>query len=312
VTVGDQVLPVYVVSMGNADQQACAVGYFGGVHGLERIGTAVVLAHLRSVLARMRWDEVLHRQLESVRLVFMPIVNPGGMWLGTRANPQGVDLMRNGPTQASEHVPFLVGGQRISASLPWYQGAAGEPMQAESRALCEVVEQELLTRRFSMAVDCHSGFGLKDRIWFPYAHTSEPIGHLAELQAFKSIFDAAHGSHAYCFEPQSRQYLTHGDLWDHLYRRACERDDRILLPLTLEMGSWTWVRKNPRQLFSREGLFNPRIAHREQRVLRRHAVWLDFVARAACSHARWLPAGPARDALREQALVHWFGATEPS
>lgn len=48
------------------------------------------------------------------------------------------------------------------------------------------------------------------------------------------------------FEPQSQQYLTHGDLWDHLYLRALTgHPGHLFLPLTLEMGSWLWVKKNP-------------------------------------------------------------------
>ena len=32
---------------------------------------------------RLRWDDSLHRMLDSMRLVFMPMVNPGGLLLGT-------------------------------------------------------------------------------------------------------------------------------------------------------------------------------------------------------------------------------------
>ena len=88
---------------------------------------------------RLQWDATLHSQLESVRLLFMPIVNPGGMLMGTRANPQGIDLMRNAPVDAVDKVPFLVGGQRISASLPWYRGRLDAPMEAENLALCTEV-----------------------------------------------------------------------------------------------------------------------------------------------------------------------------
>ena len=184
-----QHFPVYAITLGNPSPDVPAVGFFGGVHGLERIGAEVVIAYLRSLVMRLRWDNVLHRQLESVRLVFMPIVNPGGVWRGTRANPNGVDLMRNAPLDASERVPFLIGGQRISAGLPWYRGPLHGPMEAESQALCQVVEDELLTRDFSIALDCHSGFGINDRIWFPYAHTAQPIEHLPEMHALKEIFD---------------------------------------------------------------------------------------------------------------------------
>lgn len=295
------------VCLGNPSPDVPAIGYFGGVHGLERIGAEVVMAYLGSLIQRLRWDSVLHHQLEQMRMVFMPLVNPGGLWLGTRANPQGVDLMRNAPLEASRPVPFLIGGQRLSSALPWYRGPEGAPMQPESQALCDVVEQELTCRSFSLALDCHSGFGLQDRVWFPYAHTTAPIPHLAEMHALHRVFAQAHAHHNYVFEPQSMQYLAHGDLWDHLYLRSQARNpQRVFLPLTLEMGSWMWVKKNPRQLFSRHGIFNPLIAHRQQRVLRRHMPLLDFMGRAAASQARWVP-DPADRALHErQARARWY------
>lgn len=285
--------PIHTVTLGNPDPRCPGIGYFGGVHGLERIGTDVVLSYLRSLVGRLSWDRSLHRLLEEVRLVFMPIVNPGGMWASTRANPRGVDLMRNAPVQASERVPYLLGGQRLSAGLPWYRGREGDALETESQALCETVQRELLPRPFSLALDCHSGFGLSDRLWFPYAHTRRPMPHLPEMQALAAIFEQTHLHHTYVIEPQSVQYLAHGDLWDHLYLQACEDPARTFLPLTLEMGSWLWVKKNPRQLFSRKGIFNPVISHRQQRVLRRHLSLLDFLARAACSHAQWRPQAQA-------------------
>ena len=216
VQAGGEQLPVHAYLLGSGRADAPAVGIFGGVHGLERIGAEVVVAHLRSVLMRLRWDETLHRQLETLRLLFVPLVNPGGLVLGTRANPNGVDLMRNAPVEALERVPYGVGGQRISAALPWYRGALGASMQTESVALCRVVRDELLSRPFSIAVDCHSGFGLHDRIWFPFAHTARPIEHLPELHALCETMDETLLHHRYLIEPQSRQYLAHGDLWDHL------------------------------------------------------------------------------------------------
>ncbi len=312
VSVDQRRFPVYAVTLGNPDPTLPAVGYFGGFHGLERIGSEVVLVYMRSLLARLRWDSLLHRELETLRLVFMPLVNPGGMWRGTRANPSGVDLMRNAPVDAREPVPFMVGGQRISGGLPWYRGPLNAPMEIESQAVCNVVAEEMLPRPFSLAVDCHSGFGVLDRIWFPYAHTAAPIEQLAEVHALKSIFDETYAHHSYVFEPQSRQYLTHGDVWDHLYQQASAQagpGQRIFLPLTLEMGSWLWIKKNPRQLFSRHGIFNPLIAHRQQRVLRRHLSWLDFLARSANAYQRWLPSGDALAEHRAMALKLWYRRT---
>ena len=109
--------------------------------------------------------------------------------------------------------------------------------------------------------------------------------------------------HDYSFEPQSKQYLLHGDLWDHAYDATPAQN--IFLPMTLELGSWLWIRKNPRQIFSRHGIFNPIKAHRIKRVLRRHADLLDFLARAAYSAPQWLPVGDRRIDLTQQATSFW-------
>lgn len=299
---------VLCFSAGPTDPALPAFGVFGGVHGLERIGVEVVLAFLRSLLARWDWDVSLHDLLARQRLVVMPLVNPGGLLRGTRANPAGVDLMRNAPVDCRHGAPWGVGGQRLSPRLPWYRGPAGAPMQPEARALCTVVEDELLGRPLAISIDCHSGFGLEDRLWFPHAHTPTPIEHLPELHALSQVLDGALPHHRYRVEPQSLQYLAHGDLWDHLYLGSLERPGSTLLPLTLEMGSWLWVKKNPRQAFSRHGIFNPLIAHRQQRVLRRHLALLDHLMRAAASQHRWRPAPLQREAAREAALRHWYGA----
>ncbi|MCX7140690.1 MAG: M14 family zinc carboxypeptidase [Proteobacteria bacterium] len=306
VSAGGRRLPVYVLCLGNPSPEVPGVGFFAGIHGLERIGTQVLLSFLHSLLGRLRWDHQLQRQLASIRLVFMPLVNPGGMWRGTRCNPRGVDLMRNAPVESSHNVPFMYGGQRISARLPWYRGAAAAGMEVESQAVCSVVQEELLNRTFSLALDCHSGFGLRDRIWFPYAYTPEPMRHLPEVDALHHLFDQTYPHHNYLFEPQCRQYLAHGDLWDHLYMGALEREQSVFLPLTLEMGSWLWVKKSPRQLFSRLGIFNPLPVHRLQRVLRSHLLWMDFLVRAAGSYRSWLPTRNERARHWRAAVARWY------
>ncbi len=303
---GTTELPVMAITMGNPDPSVPALGFIGGVHGLERIGAQVVLGYLGSLVRRLRWDLSLHQQLESLRLVFLPLVNPGGILAGTRSNPRGVDLMRNAPQDAERAVPFLVGGQRLSAWLPWYRGAAGASMERESDALCRLVRKELLGRPFSMTIDCHSGFGLHDRIWFPYARSRRPMRHLAEVHALCEVLDQGLAAHPYVMEPQSRHYLAHGDLWDHLYDESLTLNQGIFLPMTLEMGSWRWVKKNPRQLLSRHGMFNPLIEHRQQRVLRRHMAWMDFMTRATQGAARWLPGPDTRLDHGEQALFRWY------
>jgi hypothetical protein len=306
VKVGARQFPVYQLTLGNPDPKLPSIGFFGGIHGLERIGTQVLLYFLRSLLTRLEWDKSLHHLLQDVRLVFMPLINPGGMWQSTRSNPQGVDLMRNAPIEAEGRVPLLLGGHRITPHLPWYRGPAGAEMEIENLALCRVVQDELLSHPFSIAVDCHSGFGLRDRVWFPHAHSVHPIKHLADILALEDLFQKNHPNNRYLFEPQSLHYRTHGDIWDYLYLQAEKDQQKTFLPLTLEMGSWLWVRKNPRQLFSRHGMFNPTIEHRLHRVLRRHTVWLDFLMRAAAGHENWMVKGPSRLRLQERGVARWY------
>lgn len=298
-------LPVPVVTLGTDAPGAPAVAFVGGVHGLERIGTQVVLSFLGSLVARLHWDETLHRQLESLRLVFMPIVNPAGMSRRTRANGNGVDLMRNAPIDSREGAVFLAGGQRFSPRLPWYRGPAGAPMEAESLALCAMARAELLARPFALALDCHSGFGMRDRVWFPHAHTRAPFARIAETHALLAQFDEAYPRHPYVFEPQSAQYLTHGDLWDYL--SADPAGEGTFVPLTLELGSWRWIRKRPRQVLSRLGIFNPLPADRRERVRRNHLLWMNFLCRAAHTWRHWLPDGERREGHERAARERWFG-----
>lgn len=311
VSAGRERLPVYLLEFGSAAPDAAAVGFFGGVHGVERIGSQVVLAYLHTLVERLRWDECLHQALERVRIVFMPLVNPGGMLNRTRCNPAGVDLMRNAPVEAEGPVHWLAGGQRFSRHLPWYRGAAGEAMQPEAQAVCRAVQERLLTQPFSLALDCHSGFGTSNHIWFPYARTRRPIEHLAEVYALRTLFRSTHPHHSiYIIEPQSRRYTTHGDLWDHLYDHARAAGQGPFLPLTLEMGSWLWLKKNPLQVFGRLGMFNPIAPHRLRRILRQHLTFFDFLVRAAASYRRWRPPEPERRGLHESAVAYWLSRSE--
>lgn len=118
VTRGPDSWPVHAITLGNPDPALPAVALVGGVHGLERIGAHVVIEFLAHLVERLAWDATLHELLQQLRLLFLPLVNPGGMARGMRANPGGVDLMRNAPLDAGEPVPFLLGGHRISRRGP--------------------------------------------------------------------------------------------------------------------------------------------------------------------------------------------------
>ncbi|EON93431.1 zinc carboxypeptidase-related protein [Marinobacter lipolyticus SM19] len=308
--VGAMELPIYRVDLGNASADVPVIVMVGGVHGLERIGSQVVMAWLRNLLARLAWDDHLKGLLQRVHITLLPILNPGGMYLNQRSNPNGVDLMRNAPITAQDRSAFLLGGQRLSPRLPWYTGDPEQGMELENRALESVIDDLLPGRPFSVALDCHSGFGWQDQVWFPYAYRRRPMRNIASVLALKLIWEQAYPDHNYKFEPQSRHYLTHGDLWDYFYKKVNRGNAGTFLPLTLEMGSWRWIRKRPRQLLRLDGLFNPLVPHRHRRVLRSHLAFMDFLLSAAASHGNWLPDGADESMLREAAIMHWYRDNE--
>ncbi|MBY0369899.1 DUF2817 domain-containing protein, partial [bacterium] len=167
---------------------------------------------------------------------------------------------------------------------------------------------EITTAKVAITVDVHSGFGTRDRVWFPYAKSKKPFPGVIDVFALKEMLDRTYPHHIYMVEPQSRQYTAHGDLWDYLYDEHRKSEGNgIFLPLTLEMGSWIWAKKNVRQMFSILGAFNPVKPHRLQRTLRRHLLFLDFLHRAVISSHEWagLPK-EKKDPLKRRALELWY------
>lgn len=275
-----------------------------GIHGLERIGSRVLISLLTTWLERLLWEKSLQHSLTEMEITFVPIANPAGMYLNQRSNANGVDLMRNAPIDAQDKVSFLLGGQRISSKFLWYRGNAAQ-MEQENLALEKIVKHLCQSSRFLLSLDCHSGFGFHDQIWFPYAYRRKPIADIASIFSLKQLFDKGYPHHRYIFEPQSRHYLTHGDLWDHLYKNN-PNDVCTFIPLTLELGAWSWLKKKPSQLFSMQGLFNPMTPHRQQRTLRRHLPFLDFLRHACYSVDNWLPDEEAKQPLLKMANKHWY------
>ena len=302
--------PIVGVVVGASRADAPTLALIGGVHGLERVGTHVVLAAMRSLAQYMTWDRLLLDSLAELRVVYLPLVNPVGMWLRRRSNGNGVDLMRNAPAQPDSSATLLIGGQQISPRLPWYRGPSGAAMEVEAQALDSFVREWVFPARYSIALDVHSGFGMVDRLWFPYAHTRRPFPSLAEAYALERLLDDTLPNHVYVMEPVSRQYLVQGDLWDYLYDQhgGGARPPRPFMPLTLELGSWAWVKKNPRQIFDVLGGFNPMRPHRLRRTLRRHQPLVEFLMRAVAAGESW----SEFDALERRRLESdgfrlWFG-----
>ncbi len=305
---GAETFPIYTLALGSKDPSAPTLALVGGVHGQEKIGTQVVLSFLETLTELLLWDTMVHEYLARCRIVLMPIVNPVGMFLLTRHNGNRVDIMRNSPLESPEAIPFL-GGQRLSPYIPWYQGKRGAPMEVESQALCDFVRREVFPSRASIALDCHSGYGAVDRLWFPYAHSTRPYPDLAEAFALKSLLDNTYPNHVYRMEPSAQGYTISGDIWDYLYeeqRKEFGKDKRFI-PITLEMGSWVWLKKNPAQLFSAMGIFNPMHLHRHKRILRRHIPLLDFFQRAVISPDTWaFPTEEERTELQKGAVDCWY------
>lgn len=284
--------PIHGFVVGSENKSDPTLGLFGGVHGLERVGTQVLISYLEGLFEQMTWDKDLRQRFAHSRLVTIPIVNPGGMWLGNRSNPQGVDLMRNSPVQALVDPLPIIGGHRISSSLPYFRGPEGGPMEVESQALVNFVRDEMFSSSAAIALDLHSGFGAVDRLWYPYAKTTDPFPRIEETLELGRLLTRSFPNHVYNIEPQSLSYTTHGDLWDYLFDEHHESvgqngQGAPFIPWTLEMGSWIWIRKNPAQLLNPLGVFNPIKQHRLRRTLRRHLPLLDFFMRAVKHYESW-------------------------
>lgn len=304
----DKSYPLHCLSIGSPDPEAPSIGLFAGAHGLEKIGSEVVLAYMHTLLELLRWDRHFQDRLKYSRLVFMPILNPVGIVNRTRSNGNGVDLIRCSPLDAIEVGGGFYRGHRMTPSLPYYRGPKGGPLEVEISALYRVLEEELLTSRVSLAVDIHSGFGAKDRFWFPYSHSRQPFPYLAEAYALKGLLDQTYPHHFYAFEPMSRQYTIHGDPWDHIFLENRKRKEHgFFIPFCLEMGSWLWLKKNPIQLLSKDGVFNPILPHRRRRILRRHLNLFDFLHRVILSPKAWLYQSEAlRSVNTQKAMDLWY------
>ena len=314
---GQNHYPLRAFHMGTEDKRAPVVAIFGGVHGLERIGAEVAVAYMRTILELLQWDKGTQTRLEGLRLLFMPAVNPIGLVRYTRSNGNGVDLMRNAPSYYAEDERRslrkklrLFQGQRIGSWLPWFRGFPEQSMEPESLALCKLVREELFPSKLAIAIDLHSGFGTQDRLWFPYAGKYDIPQFLPEVVSLGHLLDRTHPRHVYKLEPVSRNYMIYGDLWDYLsdeYMREGRSSAGYFMPLTLEMGSLQWLRKNPLQIFRKDGAFHPVVPHRRRRILRRHFTLFDFLLRAADSGEAWLPQGETeRRRLRLMGLHQWY------
>ncbi len=292
-SIGPDKLPIHGLVIGSKEPSHPTLGLFGGVHGLEKIGSQVLISFLQILEARLEWDLDFVDHLKTTRIVCIPMVNPWGLINFSRSNINGVDLMRNAPIDAEGRATFLVGGHRISNKLPWYRGKKNSEMEVESSILLDFVQKYMFASQCSIALDFHSGFGLRDQLWYPYAKSKKPFSFLQQFLNLAKIFEETYSHHVYKIEAQSLTYTTHGDLWDYaleLHSKS-QFSKNTFIPVTLELGSWAWVKKNPIQIFSLFGLFNPVKKHRYDRTMRRHIYLIDFLFKAIRNDKKWNKSG---------------------
>ena len=132
----------FVLDIGPDDPSLPVLGLFGGVHGLEKIGTHIIANYLNVLANRLSWNSSLAKNLEASRIISIPLVNPGGMFLNYRSNPNGVDLMRNAPVQSMDRISSIISGQSWSRHLPWFRGNP-ENMELENKVLEKFVKTHM-------------------------------------------------------------------------------------------------------------------------------------------------------------------------
>lgn len=107
----DHEFPIHCITLGSTQPDVPVLAFFGGVHGLEKIGSEVILSYMETISQLLDWDEEFLTCLEKSRLVFVPLIKPVGIYFGMRSNGNGVDLMRNSPVEG-------VGTTRICSGHP--------------------------------------------------------------------------------------------------------------------------------------------------------------------------------------------------
>lgn len=273
-------LPIYVMEIGR--QEACRerpVGFVAGVHGLETIAIRILLDFLEHAGSPSSPGFMKEIRKGEIGIIALPVLNPGGYARRTRSNPVGVDLMRNSGLEAHDAMPFF-GGQSLSRSLPYYRGQTREP---ETRTLFKCMSEYFFhtTRSIAPVLDIHSGYGTRDSFWWPYAGFRQitPDEDIF-ARVVRHLRSCGHTSPAY--SQQSESYTTHGDLWDRLYIdhiervRSADSDAAPFLPMTLEIGTWSGLKRNPFRLFSKKGIFSPHPREKEETIVRYRGLLADF------------------------------------
>ena len=161
-------------------------------------------------------------------------------------------------------------------------------MEMENQVMCDFLEERLFPAK---SVDMPWIFTLvlvqKIACGSPTQELKNPIPDFVEAYSFRELLDKTYPNNFYSVEPQSLYNIPpmvmSGIISTIVTSASRKGGEGFFMPLTLEMGSWKWVKKNPKQIFDLLGVYNPILPHRRRRVLRDHKTFMDFLHRAVLS-----------------------------
>lgn len=280
--------PIYSLEIGTPKAiRQRPVGLVAGIHGLETIGIQILLNLLENILNVESPCYMQEIKNGDIGIVSIPIVNPGGIAVKSRSNPLGVDLMRNSGIKA-ERPLFFFGGQTFSDKLPFFQGKG---LEIESKIFMNFIDEYffgLSNNSLAFVLDIHSGFGFKDRMWWPYAFTKEKCPDDLLYRKMADYLRNECKQQAFIYEPQSKNYTTNGDLWDKAYIQFQEGKKKMMdpkfLPWTLEIGTWNHIKARPQKIFKKRALFNPHFQDKKSTFLKYRKFLKDFIRMSMLDH----------------------------
>lgn len=260
------------------DPKLPTVAFFSCFHGVEWVGGRVLINFIDHLVRELCWDEGTRDLVSKINICGIPIANPVGRIEKTRSNGRGVDLMRNAPVTGKRVIPLL-GGQRISGSLPWYMG---KKIEKENQIIMKFIDDNVFPSEFKMTLDIHSAFLRRSRIWMPYASGKKlPQKEQEIFTRIKKLLNSIYKYNPYRYEKQELVYRTHGDFWDYNFDRHEMNKKGTYIPLTLEISSLNWVLRNFVFNWSFESLFNPLNRRESNEEYFRHITVFDFILRFA-------------------------------
>ena len=259
------------------------VAFFSCFHGVEWIGSRVLVNFIEHLIREITWDEDIKALTEKVNICGIPVVNPIGRLEHNRSNGNGIDLMRNAPVR-SDKALLLLGGQKFSRHIPWYMG---EGLEKENVIVSKFLDDNVFPSDFKITIDIHSAFLRGSRIWIPYASGKKlPEKETKLFRQVRKTLNSVYKYNPYKYQKQENIYKTHGDFWDHSFDRHGSSAKGTFLPITLEISSREWSVRNFLRKWSLEALFSPSNRKQENSEYIKHIMVFDFIIRFAKNYSK--------------------------